>query len=144
MRAHSPVHIASDLICSATDLCVAAVAGKQGRDLRQEWLWEVGCLDGTPIVKLHHNATAEGESEGDAAKLPSAERAKIGHGGNVPTEGAPCQYCAAHGIHSNADSWEVALGGVVGDEMADAGAAGEPKWAGMLQKIRHWFIPPAE
>ena len=133
-------HMQPDLICSTADLRVAAVAGSQGRGLRKEWLWEVGCLDGTPVVKVHHDdATAEGEPEGDTAKLPVEERRKIGHGGKGPAEGAPCQYCAAFGIHSNADSWEVALGGVVGDEMAATGEKDEPKFAARLQKIRHWF-----
>jgi hypothetical protein len=127
------------LLLTLVLLLLLLLPGKQGRDLRQGWLREIGCLDGSPIITPHRDATTE---QTGAAELSAADRAKIGHAAKGPALGATCQYCSAFGTHVNAASWEVALGGVVGDEMSASGVAGEPKWAAKLQKIRHWFIPP--
>ena len=194
--------------------CCSGALRKKGKVLREKWLHEVGCLDGTPVLSLEatgekeggEDGAAEGAADGadadasssGATSDPEKEKGRmeatlhsIGLGAFCQQMQAPepeglgltsisslnalgvpelaglaestgmeaaeilrlsrylrrrvtteaCPFCAQTGAHSTKASWEVALGGVVGDELATSAslAGNEPKWVARLQKLRHWF-----
>ena len=96
-------------------------------------LTSISSLNALGVLELAGLAESTGMEAAEILRLSRYLRRR------VTTEA--CPFCAQTGAHSTKASWEVALGGVVGDELATSASlvGNEPKWVARLQKLRHWF-----